>query len=157
MRERDAILSPDWRYRYTLTRAWGSQTDPVLWVMLNPSTADHQVDDPTIRRCISFSQRLGFDAMVVVNLYALRATDPKELWLAEDPVGERNDYWISWAVAATTMTIAAWGANARQDRVDQVRPLLCNTWTLGLTKLGAPRHPLYLPKTAPLASWSEGC
>ncbi len=147
---REAVLDGD--YRYHLTRRWGPKIDTVVWVMLNPSTADADVDDPTIRRCISFSAELGADSLRVVNLYAYRATDPKHLLAVEDPVGPMNNTVIrETLLAARAMrspVIGAWGANARADRVsefvtiaDECRvPLHC----LGITKSGMPRHPLYV-------------
>jgi len=147
---REAVLDGD--YRYHLTRRWGPKIDTVVWVMLNPSTADADVDDPTIRRCISFSAELGADSLRVVNLYAYRATDPKHLLAVEDPVGPMNNTVIrETLLAARAMrspVIGAWGVNARADRVsefvtiaDECRvPLHC----LGITKSGMPRHPLYV-------------
>lgn len=147
---REAVLDGD--YRYHLTRRWGPKIDTVVWVMLNPSTADADVDDPTIRRCISFSAELGADSLRVVNLYAYRSTDPKHLLAVEDPVGPMNNTVIrETLLAARAMrspVIGAWGVNARADRVsefvtiaDECRvPLHC----LGITKSGMPRHPLYV-------------
>lgn len=147
---REAVLDGD--YRYHLTRRWGPKIDTVVWVMLNPSTADADVDDPTIRRCISFSAELGADSLRVVNLYAYRATDPKHLLAVEDPVGPMDNTVIrETLLAARAMrspVIGAWGVNARADRVsefvtiaDECRvPLHC----LGITKSGMPRHPLYV-------------
>ena len=145
---REAVLDGD--YRYHLTRRWGPKIDTVVWVMLNPSTADADVDDPTIRRCISFSAELGADSLRVVNLYAYRATDPKHLLAVEDPVGPMNNTVIrETLLAARAMrspVIGAWGVNARADRVsefvtiaDECRvPLHC----LCITKSGMPLHPL---------------
>jgi hypothetical protein len=165
---RDANLSVDGRYRYTLSRRWddqlsltGDRAAPVVWVMLNPSTADHQVDDPTIRRCVGFSRREGYTALTVVNLFALRASDPKELARADDPVGPGNDAAIVGAVYEVLtdggLVIAAWSAHQHPlmvERIARVReiarecatPLRC----LGHTKAGHPRHPLYVRGDAPL-------
>lgn len=158
-----AWLSDDRKYRYRLGRRW----DPTLrdvemdvWVMLNPSTADGRVDDPTIRRCIAFSKAWGAGGLHVVNLFAYRATNPKDLGWVEDPVGPENDEQITAAVARATDTggrvIVAWGAHpdaaARAEHVasflDAV-PLVC----VGVTKAGAPRHPLYVPKTTEPTPW----
>jgi hypothetical protein len=148
-----AYLSEDGLYRYSLTRDFGTLDGEGIctFVMLNPSTADATQDDPTIRRCIRFAREWGFDRLKVVNLYALRATDPKQLWLADDPVGPENDHVLSLAFGSSALTIAAWGATARQTRVAEImswpmRPHLC----LGLTKDGHPRHPLYLRADAKL-------
>lgn len=158
--ERGASISGDGLYRYSLLRAWGPGQF-VTFVMLNPSTADAELDDPTIRRCVSFTQSLGFNSLRVVNLYAFRATKPADLWLAEDPTGgDRNDAVLQEVgmVAKSSNPgplIAAWGANARPDRVAEVLrfPGWDRLQALGVTKAGAPRHPLYLPASARPSPW----
>jgi len=99
--ERTATLSPCGRYRYRLGRRWAQHrlSLPLLFVMLNPSTADAEQDDATIRRCTTFAVAHGFDAMEVVNLFAFRATDPADLWRAADPVGPDADRHIAEAAA----------------------------------------------------------
>lgn len=120
------------------------------FVMLNPSTADADQDDPTIRRCIAFARAWGCGSLRVVNLYAWRATKPAELWTAADPVGPENDEYLEgaarFAVTFRFPLIAAWGANARPDRIDAVRKLpgMERLEVLALTRGGHPRHPLYL-------------
>jgi hypothetical protein len=115
--------------------------------MLNPSTADAEIDDPTIRRCIGFAKAWGFEGIVVRNLYALRATNPKELWVHEDPVGPDNNAFLGDTLG-DEFTVCAWGANAKPFRVQSVVGRLTATGAalrhLGLTKDGYPRHPLYL-------------
>lgn len=156
---REALI--DGSYRYHLTRRWGPSINTVLWVMLNPSTADADVDDPTIRRCIGFSAGFGADSARIINLYAYRATDPASMLAAADPVGPRNDEVTEIALADARIlrssVIVAWGANARADRVTRFVEIARN-WgvqlhCLGITKGGMPRHPLYLPKTARLTPW----
>ena len=156
-----AYISSDGLYRYSLMR----DISPLVgcgtctFVMLNPSTADAAQDDPTIRRCMGFARTWGFGRLKVVNLYAYRATKPSDLWLADDPIGPENDHVLSIAFGGSDLLIAAWGAHAKRDRVAEilswpVRPRLC----LGLTKSGAPRHPLYLRRDAvprPLAGESH--
>lgn len=146
-----ATISDDGRYRYHLTRFWNPSVHGLAFVMLNPSTADGTTDDPTIRRCMRFARDLGFGGLHVVNLYAFRATKPADLWQAIDPVGPDNDAYLRRTfLAASTVgkpVIAAWGANARPDRVAHVLDLPLareSLHHLGLTKSGAPRHPLYL-------------
>lgn len=143
-----ATFSEDGTYRYLLTRIWGERPS-VTWVMLNPSTADETVNDPTITRCINFSRRWGCTGLSVVNLYALRSTDPAALAVHPDPVGPENDRIIAENCRPPQMVIAAWGSGFRQqDRPSEVaaiftatgRKLLC----LGVTKDGHPRHPLYV-------------
>lgn len=152
---RAARISEDGRYRYTLVRRWGPEP-PLQFVMLNPSTADAEVDDRTIGRCVGFARDLGAGGILVVNLYAYRATKPVDLWRAEDPVGPDADLYLRAAARRSAIegaaTIAAWGVNAKPDRVAHVLDLFANAGgrlhALGLTKDGHPRHPLYLPATA---------
>lgn len=91
---RSAVISEDGLYRYRLDRRWG-YGPRVAWIMLNPSTADSEAEDATSRRVQAFSRRWGFSALTVVNLYAWRATDPTDLWTAQDPVGPENDRHIA--------------------------------------------------------------
>lgn len=156
-----AKISEDGRYRYLLTRTWEESVWPLAFIMLNPSTADAHQDDPTIRRCIGFAKRFGFGGITVANLYAYRATKPADLWRAADPVGPENDGMLSGLLRsraeADVLAIAAWGANAKPDRVRAVLSLpgADRLQCLGVTKAGAPRHPLYLRGSAepiPLAA-----
>jgi hypothetical protein len=143
-----ATISDDGLYRYGLHRWWGDDLR-LRFVMLNPSTADAEIDDPTIRRCMGFARTLGYDGIDVFNLYAFRATKPADLWKAAEPTGgERNDDLLCEVLrqAKSYPVVAAWGANAKPDRVAEFM-----SWkgsdrvlALGLTKAGAPRHPLYL-------------
>lgn len=136
----------DGRYRYLLWRRW-AEADSLLFVMLNPSTADAERDDPTIRRCIGFARAWGFGGVEVVNLFAWRATLPRQLAAAKDPVGRHNDAAILEAVARSRAVIAAWGVHgALRGRDAQVARLLAATRLrcLGVTRDGAPRHPLYV-------------
>ncbi len=140
-----AVFSSCGRYRYRLGREWLTGEGEVLFVMLNPSTADARVDDPTIRRCIGFAQRWGFQRLTVGNLFAWRATDPAELREASDPVGVENDYHLTEMSMAAEVTIAAWGVRGSyRSREREVLPFLCDVEHLGLTKGGYPKHPLYL-------------
>lgn len=161
-----AAISHDGRYRYTLRRSWGPSTpgDGPLFIMLNPSTADANVNDPTIRRCIGFAKREGFHSLDVVNLYALRATKPSALNGDTDPIGDANDQCIeAMLVRRTGPVVAAWGASAMrvgigQARVDRVLRVLRTSgrsaiWCLGMTRDGHPRHPLYVRADQPLERW----
>jgi len=142
----DAFLSNDGLYRYSLTRRW-DESDLLCWIMLNPSTADADNDDPTIRRCMSFARAWGYGGILVVNLFAFRATDPKELVKATDPIGPCNNSILETA-AKSHVTVAAWGCGgALKDRGGKVRGLLgdCELLCLGLTKDRYPKHPLYVP------------
>lgn len=147
------------RYRYALQRQLeASGQGAVLFVMLNPSTADACRDDPTIRRCIGFARRLGARRLLVGNLYAYRATLPRQLFAAEDPVGPGNDRWLRRMARQVDRIVVAWGAHAVPERVQRVGRLLAGVHSepllaLGLTVSGQPRHPLYLPRDAQLQPW----
>ena len=109
----DAVLSEDRRYRYCLSRSWG-RGERMAWIMLNPSTADADVDDPTIRRCRSFAKAWGYGGLEVVNLFAYRATNPAALRLhGEAAIGPDNDAVIVKATFTAGIIIAAWGEKGR--------------------------------------------
>jgi hypothetical protein len=149
---RGAILSECGRYRYTLTREWGGENSPcVAFVGLNPSTADHMVDDPTLRRCVAFARAWGFGRMMLVNLYAWRETVPSDMFtlgrMGVDIVGPVNDTWLDVAMQSSPCVVAAWGSNPyAAARAQEVRSRFKGRlWYLRLTKNGSPEHPLYLP------------
>lgn len=142
-----AEFSEDRVYRYSLSRAWGEPR--VLFIGLNPSTADETEDDPTIRRCVNFARAWGYDGMVMANLFAYRATDPKVMLAADDPVGPENDERLRDLHSRCCLTVACWGAGgAHRGRDREVIDMLgyLDIWCLGFTKAGHPRHPLYLRK-----------
>lgn len=149
-----ASISKCGKYRYRLWREWGtwaSDRKSCVFAMLNPSTADGQQDDPTIRRCVGFAKRWGYDKMEVVNLFAYRATDPRALLALghdDDPGGIDNRYHVRSVLWDAGLLICAWGCHGThlgQDETflgwlpDHIKPM-----RLGLTKDGHPRHPLYL-------------
>lgn len=143
-------------YRYRLWREWAPALGRCCFVMLNPSTADGQQDDPTIRRCIRFATDWGFGRLDVVNLYALRSTNPKALRSHPDPTGPHNDEAIREAVHGAHV-VAAWGAGHHSPhRVEQVLSLiepLEPVHALGFTASGAPRHPLYVAANTRTVPW----
>lgn len=146
--KRSAVISDCGRFRYRLSRRWDDDA-PLLYVMLNPSTADGEQDDPTIRRCTTFALAHGFGAFEVVNLFAYRATKPADLAAAGWPVGPDNDAHITAAASSAGLVCAAWGANAAGlARPQAVLSMLLGVGTpiacLGLTRSGYPRHPLML-------------
>jgi hypothetical protein len=128
--------------------------------MLNPSTADEVALDPTIRRCVGFSRMWGCTAIEIVNLFALRCTDPGALREHDDPVGPGNDVAILKAARGAHVMVAAWGSHGYLlDRAQYVWDLLRSQGVtmkrLGLTKTGEPAHPLYLPKSAALVDYDR--
>lgn len=161
-----ADFSADGVYRWSLSRRW---SDPMphlmpvldLWIMLNPSTADAEKDDRTIGRCVDFSRRWGADGLRVVNLFALRSTDPAALLTHPDPVGPKNDQMIALMVRATRgpggRVMCAWGAHpmaAGRARDLHLAGLLAGAMCLGTTASGAPRHPLYIRGDTQPTAWS---
>ncbi len=144
-----AVYSDCERYRYSLTRVWESGGKRVLFVMLNPSTATEVQNDPTVERCERRARALGFGAFRVTNIFAWRDTDPKLMRAAADPVGPENDAAILEGAAWADTVICAWGTHgAHLERGAAVEAMLRRTgkalFTLGLTKAGHPKHPLYI-------------
>lgn len=148
-----AVISPDMAYRYRLWRQWGD--DRLAFVMLNPSTAGAEEDDPTIRKCMGFADRLGFGGIEVVNLFAWRSTCPDVLRHLRDStkVGPENDSHIAAVLLSAPAVVAAWGANGRffPDRVGVMRGMLARASSGDVLQLdkptgsGQPPHPLMLP------------
>lgn len=132
-------------YRYSLTRSWQTDRSSVLFIGLNPSTADETVDDPTVRRCVGFARRWGFGEVTLANLFAFRSTDPAVLAELSDPIGPGNDDWITKLCQVADLIIVAWGARGSLHERDRaVLTRIPEAYCLGTTKNGAPRHPLYL-------------
>lgn len=147
-------------YRYTLWRTWDSSKPILVWVMLNPSIADHSKNDPTIIRCINFAKAFGYGGIIVVNMFAYRASNPGRLLGAHDIIGPKNDAEIQAAMWGKDV-VAAWGSHGdvHRARVNQVMPILkvakvC--YCLGRTKTGQPRHPLMMRKDKELEAF-DGC
>lgn len=142
---RGAQLSADGQYRYWLSRRWRTGRRRVCWTLLNPSEADAEHDDPTVTLMMRYSYRWGFDEMWVLNAYALISPDPAVLTDHPDPIGPENDKWLAMA-GGSELVVVAWGASAGQRGVDLARWMLedqrIDLHCLGLTKGGAPVHPL---------------
>lgn len=165
---RDELVEPaSAPYRYRLWRKLRTTgTQRVCFVMLNPSTADHTVDDPTIRRCIGFAERAGAGYLEVVNLFGFRATNPAQLaTIIADVVGHENDVHVEEAARASDLVICAWGTKvpkrpASFGRVQIMLELLRKAghptvYCLGETKDGHPKHPLYLAAETPLEVYAR--
>lgn len=152
--ESGADLSEDGRYRYRLWRVWDPEKAVLPFVMLNPSTADAMVDDPTIRKCVGFAKHYGYGILQVCNLFALRSRNPEELrrWTEPSAIGPRNDEVLAglaqYARRDDGHIIVAWGGwgDRFPDRVARVHDLLrgANVVCLGRTASGQPLHPLML-------------
>ncbi len=140
-----AKFSKDRVYRYALWRTWDEELAHVMFIGLNPSTADGTIDDPTIRRCIGFAREWGYGGVYMLNLFAFRATDPRALKLATDPIGPENDTSLLMYAEGADKVIAAWGNGGRLlNQGYYVNGILnLKLFCLGVTKSKQPRHPLY--------------
>ena len=144
--ESGAIFSECNQYRYSLTRRWADGPTQA-WIMLNPSTADALANDPTVERCQRRATSYGFGALEVVNIFALRSTDPKVLYGHADPVGPENNDYILAAAERSAQIVCGWGTHgALRYRGIEVAKILTefDLNVLALTKTGQPRHPLYI-------------
>ena len=147
-----AIFSDELIYRYYLDRQWDKQKPTVSFIMLNPSTATEEILDPTVKRCYDFAHRWGYGKMCVCNIFALRATNPKEIYKSKDPIGDKNDYYLVYSYTHSDTTILAWGEHGNHlGRGKNVYRLLagCSAkgkplYCLKTTKNGQPMHPLYI-------------
>lgn len=141
-----AVISGCGQYRYLLSRQIGLSDRVVAFIGLNPSTADATHDDPTIRRCIGFAKRRDAGLLLMVNLFALRSTDPRALRRHTAPVGPDNDTWIDRAVSMADIAIAAWGnGGTLMGRSNDVRRRFHGRLeALAITNTGMPKHPLYV-------------
>lgn len=141
-----AFISPDKRFRYWLTR--GTPGRRLCFVMLNPSTADAEQDDPTIRRCLGYRDAWGFSELLVLNLYGFRATDPEELEARHYPPGPDNHNHWEELLPTADLVVCAWGANAQYHQVKYFQRVTARLgvalYCLDVTAEGQPRHPLYL-------------
>ncbi len=143
--DRGASFSKCRKYRYRLWRVWNREAGMVTWIGLNPSTADEEQDDPTIRRCIQFAKDWGYGGIWMTNLFAWRATDPAVMKRIAHPIGPENDLAIANCANQSAMTIAAWGIHGEHlGRDEQVLALIGGVHCLGVTDKGLPRHPLYV-------------
>lgn len=144
-----AVYSDCEAYRYSLTRVWDETGEKGLFIMLNPSTATEVQNDPTVERCERRSRALGYGAFRVLNIFAYRATDPRDMRRAGDPVGPENDAALLQGLDWADRVICAWGTHGEHlGRGPEVAALLKGTGRellhLGLSKAGHPKHPLYI-------------
>lgn len=163
--KRTAIFSDCEKYRYTLEIVWSDMLHPEPKLMqvigLNPSTATHEVDDPTIRRCKAFARREGCNRLVMTNLFAWRDTSPEKMKQAAHPIGEaksnhlgpynENNLHLLRVASNAAVIVAAWGNHGTfQKRGLEVAKLISNLKCFRLTGVGEPEHPLYMPANQPL-------
>jgi hypothetical protein len=153
-------------HRLLLWRVWDDDAPVLVWWMLNPSTADHESNDPTIRRCIAWARMWGFGGIVVVNCYALRSTSPAAMLRHADRIGVHNDDVLRAVIDRAAQQqlapdrpriVVAWGEHLELERESAITALLLElqigTHCLGRTKAGRPRHPVRLPYDTPLEHW----
>lgn len=141
---RSGILSPCRTYRYELWRTWNGSGPSCVFVGLNPSTADETEDDPTIRKCVKFAQTWGYGSLCMVNLFAFRATKPKDMLAAADPIGPDNDATLRRLVPCAGLIVAAWGNDGwYKERDKAVMAILPRLHCLKRNSNGSPAHPLY--------------
>lgn len=158
--EMSADISDDGLYRYWLSRRLSMGERTILFVGLNPSTADAKNDDPTIRKCAGFARLWGFDWLFMGNLNAWRSTDPKRL--PTDPlsaVGDRNQEALKWLCQKSELVVAAWGQNKLNDyawTLSRTILALPHVRCLGRNQDETPKHPLYLPYATPLMEVMRG-
>lgn len=150
-----ALFSQERIYRYALWRLWNKNRPHLMVIGLNPSTANEKQDDPTIRRCRNLAKELGYGGIVMVNLFAFRATNPRAMKIEPDPIGLRNNYWLQYFAQYYNnagLILAAWGNHGSHMGRDREvvklidRPMVC----LGKTKSGQPKHPLRLRRDTKL-------
>lgn len=154
-----AHISEDGRYRAQLRRTWDERKEPAVFIMLNPSTADALQDDPTIRKCVGFAKSWNLGGIFVVNLFQLRATDPRELLKGGELNPSDADAWITKAISYTEVVIAAWGVLKKplRYRAREVTALVGGAgkrlMALKTAQDGSPYHPLYLKADLSPAYW----
>lgn len=152
-----AKFSPCRKYRYSLWREWDETKSTCVFIGLNPSTANESEDDPTIRRCIQFAKDWGCGRLVMVNLFAYRATDPDVMKSSKSPVGKNNDINLLTECSKAELIIAAWGNHGLfEGRGDAVKTLLkeVELKCLKITVKGQPAHPLYQAADAKLLDFN---
>jgi len=141
-----AELSECRTYRYALWRTWDETKPTVMFIGLNPSTADETNDDPTLTRCINFANSWGYGGVCMANLFAFRATKPQDMKTAKDPVGSNNDDWLLKLANEADLVVGAWGNDGSfLGRSKHVIKLIPELHCLKINKSGEPTHPLYLP------------
>ena len=148
-------------YRYSLTRIWDKDKPKVMFIMLNPSTADGERDDPTIRRCIGYARDWGYGGFYVCNLFGYRATEPTDLLNVKDPIGELNLDYIKAKSKKVDKVVCAWGNKPILKRLlqdtsalEMLKFIKHKLYFLELSKEGVPKHPLYLKSELKPIKWN---
>lgn len=146
--KKSAIVSACGNYRYELRRVWDNLKPLVLFICLNPSTADHEKEDNTSRVCINYAQRWEYGGLIMANLFAYRSKELSKLFEVDDPVGPENDFYLKKLSSEVEMTVCAWSeTGGYKNRDKEVLRILKNPHCLTKLKSGRPGHPLYKRKT----------
>jgi hypothetical protein len=140
--KKHAIISRNGKYRYQLSRIWDEEKPNILFIMLNPSTADKDVNDPTTNRVIKFAKYWGYGGIFICNLYAYRSTDPNDLKYIDDPIGKNNIKHIRKLIGLTEKVIYAWGNNQKEP--EWLCDLVNTPYCIDISIKGIPKNPLYL-------------
>jgi hypothetical protein len=151
-----AMLSPCLQYRFALSRAWKPNARVIGFILLNPSTADDKIDDPTVKKLIDFAKYNGFGGFLLANIFSLRSPDPKSLRAHRDPIGPSNDYWIQQVIRWSEQVICGWGNHGTyRQRGKEVKLLIprAKRFVFGFNNGGQPTHPLYLSPTKRFLPW----
>lgn len=161
---KSALLSDCQKYRYSLTRIWDESLPKIMFIMLNPSTADGTQDDPTIRRCISFAKQYGYGGLYVCNIFAYRATNPKELLKIHNPFGDQNIFITRQLADEVETIVCAWGNKEIINKLLKGNEpyLLLQYCTnklhyIDISKDGIPKHPLYLKSSLKIKKIAINC
>lgn len=151
-----AVFSECRQYRYELWRWWDKSKSFVMFIGLNPSTADETNNDPTITRCIGFAQKWGYGGLCMTNLFAFRATKPKVMKSNPNPIGPDNDEHLIMVSDKAGIIIAGWGTHGNhRNRDKEVMAFIPDTYCLGITKHGYPCHPLFLRRDTKLKPFNR--
>jgi hypothetical protein len=135
-------------HRYALYRIWDESKPLIMFIGLNPSTADEKKDDPTIKRCVAFAKHWGYGGLIMANIFAYRATDPRKMKKAADPVGPDNDKWIRKLAKKADKVVGVWGNHGtHQNRGADVVEMFPRLFCIAKNKSGTPAHPLYKKMT----------
>ncbi len=148
---------PNNQYRYVLNRVWDNLKPKIVFIGLNPSTADEQRDDNTVRKCINIARRDGYGKMVMLNAYAYRSTDPKALTAQPNAIGTHNDHHIAKECKDAVKVVVAWGNHVTDERHAMLLKLLYarQLWCFAKNNNGKPKHPLYVPLNAALMPYDQ--
>jgi len=158
--ENKCEFSPDQKYRYYLQRNFKKNAKNLLvFIMLNPSTANEQYNDPTVERCQNHALNKNYDGMIILNIFAYRTTNPKQLLQTKNPIGEKNNQTIINTIKKHQNIICAWGNHGKiLNRSNEIKKILKKhrkkTQAFEITKQNEPKHPLYIPYNKKLKQYT---